>query len=137
MLERGEGVSKFQWLKDYLEIEEGIVLLEYNLQRTKKELHRYINGDLQNVKLTAESDGAKLEERIEKIESQLAHKMNDLYDLKKIVNRFKKLEHQILVKKYIEGKTLEVAAEELGYTSQYIYNKHSEIRRMIAFSETY
>lgn len=122
-------MSKFQWLKDYRELEYEIAYLEQNLERTKRELKRWVEGDLAKVKLTAESHGAKVEDIIERIEWELAHKMNDLYDIKKLVSAFDGLEHKILIKKYVEGKTLEVAAKELGYTTQYIYNKHSQIKK--------
>ena len=49
------------WLKDYQKLEQDIAYLECNLDKTKAELKRWISGDLQNVRLTAESDGAKVE----------------------------------------------------------------------------
>ncbi|MDA1973145.1 hypothetical protein PDL13_20815 [Bacillus cereus] len=51
----------FDWLKDYQKLEQDIAYLEYNLDKTKAELKRWISGELQNVRLTAESDGAKVE----------------------------------------------------------------------------
>lgn len=130
-------MSKFQWLKDYQEIEERIAYLEDNLSRSKSELARWVNGDLAKYKLTAESDGARLEEKIEVIEIELAHKMNDLNKLKSTVSKFKGLEQKIVFGKYIEGKTLEVIAEELSYSPQYIYNRHAQLKKMVAFAEIY
>lgn len=130
-------MSKFAWLKDYQELECEIAYLEQNLERTKRELKRWIGEDLMNVRLTPESHGAKVEDIIERIEWVLAHRMNDLYDIKKLVSAFEGLEHKLLVKKYIEGKTLEEVAKELGYSAQYIYNKHAQIRRMVSFAESY
>lgn len=130
-------MSKFAWLKDYQELECEIAYLEQNLERTKRELKRWIGEDLMNVRLTPESHGAKVEDSIERIEWVLAHRMNDLYDIKKLVSAFEGLEHKLLVKKYIEGKTLEEVAKELGYSAQYIYNKHAQIRRMVSFAESY
>ena len=124
----------FDWLKDYQKLEEDISLLDYNLDRTKAELKRWISGDLQDVRLTAESEGAKVEERIEAIEYELAHKMNDMYKLKKLINTFKGLEHKIAYLKYVEGMTLEKIAEELNYSSQYIYNKHAAMREKVEYS---
>lgn len=124
----------FDWLKDYQKLEEDISLLEYNLDRTKAELKRWVSGDLRDVRLTAESEGAKVEERIEAIEYELAHKMNDMYKLKKLINTFKGLEHKIAYLKYVEGMTLEKIAEELNYSSQYIYNKHAAMREKVEYS---
>ena len=85
----------FNWLKVYQELEQEIAYLDYNLDKTKAELKRWVSGDLREVRLTAESEGAKVEERIEAIEYELAHKMNDMYKLKKLINTFKGLEHKI------------------------------------------
>ena len=130
-------MSKFAWLKDYQQLEYEIAYLEQNLDRTKRELKRWVDGDLSKIKLTAESHGAKVEEIIIRIETELAHKRSDLNDIKKLVSTFEGLEHKILVGKYIDGRTLEEVAEELGYSSQYIYNKHAQIRRMVSFAESY
>ncbi|EOO57080.1 phage protein [Bacillus cereus VD196] len=124
----------FNWLKDYQKLEERIAYLDYNLDKAKAELKRWVSGDLREVRLTAESEGAKVEERIEAIEYELAHKMNDMYKLKKLINTFKGLEHKIAYLKYVEGMTLEKIAEELNYSSQYIYNKHAAMREKVEYS---
>ncbi|HDR4482486.1 TPA: hypothetical protein QCQ09_004126 [Bacillus cereus] len=124
----------FDWLKDYQKLEEDIEYLDYNLDKTKAELKRWISGDLREVRLTAESEGAKVEERIEAIEYELAHKMNDMYKLKNLINTFKGLEHKIAYLKYVEGMTLEQIAEQLNYSSQYIYNKHAAMRDKVEYS---
>ena len=130
-------MSKFRWLKDYQQLEYEIAYLEQNLDRTKRELKRWVDGDLSKIKLTAESHGAKVEEIIVRIEKELAHKRSDLADIKNLVSTFEGLEHKILVGKYIDGMTLEEVAEELGYSSQYIYNKHVQTRKMVSFAESY
>ena len=124
----------FNWLKVYQELEQEIAYLDYNLDKTKAELKRWVSGDLREVRLTAESEGAKVEERIEAIEYELAHKMNDMYKLKKLINTFKGLEHKIAYLKYVEGMTLEKIADELNYSSQYIYNKHAAMREKVEYS---
>ncbi|QDZ77337.1 hypothetical protein [Bacillus cereus] len=125
----------FNWLKEYQRLEEVIAYLEYNLDKTKTELKRWIHGDLQDVRLTAESEGAKVEERIEAIEYELAHKMNDMYKLKKLISRFRGLDNKILKMKYMDGMTLEQIAEEISYSSSHIKKKHAEIVRLIKFVE--
>jgi len=124
----------FNWLKVYQELEQEVAYLDYNLDKTKAELKRWVSGDLRDVRLTAESEGAKVEERTEAIEYELAHKMNDMYKLKKLINTFKGLEHKIAYLKYVEGMTLEKIAEELNYSSQYIYNKHAAMREKVEYS---
>lgn len=55
----------------WLGIKDGNFNLEDNLERTKRELSRFISGDLYNVKLDAEPRSGKLEEFIESIEYEL------------------------------------------------------------------
>ncbi|WP_420973644.1 hypothetical protein [Bacillus thuringiensis] len=125
----------FNWLKEYQRLEEEIAYLEYNLDKTKAKLKRWVSGDLREVRLTAESEGAKVEERIEAIEYELAHKLNDMYKLKKLISRFRGLDNKILKMKYMDGMTLEQIAEEISYSSSHIKKKHAEIVRLIKFVE--
>ncbi|HDR4881364.1 TPA: hypothetical protein QCR18_000567 [Bacillus cereus] len=125
----------FDWLKDYQKLEEDMAYLDYNLDKTKAELKRWVSGDLREVRLTAESEGAKVEERMEAIEYELAHKMNAMYDLLKLISKFKGLENKVLKMKYVDGRTLEEIAENMNYSSSYIYKKHAEIIRIIKFAE--
>lgn len=124
----------YEWLRDYQKLEEEISYLEFELERSKKELRRWVSGDLRDVKLTEKSNGAKLEDIISIKEYELAHKMNDLLDAKKLISKFKGLENKILFMKYVEGKTLTETAYELGYTPGHIYNKHAQIIKMINFA---
>lgn len=125
----------FNWLRDYQKLEEDIAYLEYNLEKTKAELRRWVSGDLREVRLTAESEGAKVENRIEAIEYELAHKMNDMYKLEKLISKFRGLENQILKLKYVDGMTLEEIAEVVNYSSSHIKKKHAELVRLIKFVE--
>ncbi|EOV9525592.1 hypothetical protein ACN5TA_000483 [Bacillus cytotoxicus] len=127
----------FDWLKDYQKLEEEIAYLEYKLDKAKAELKRWVSGDLQEVRLTAESEGAKVEDRIADIECELAHKMNEMHDLKELISKFTSLENLILKMKYIECMTLEDIAYSLHYSPGYIRRKHAEIRRMVKFAETF
>ncbi|AQY42263.1 hypothetical protein P4V72_28470 [Bacillus thuringiensis] len=125
----------FEWFKDYKKLEDEIIYLENKLHRSKRELMRWSVGDLSKYKLTADSDGAKIEEHIAAIEYELANKMNDQYDLKKLISKFEGLENKILFGKYVQRKTLESIARELGYSSSYVYQKHAEISRRIKLAE--
>ncbi|PHE78332.1 hypothetical protein COF80_32450 [Bacillus toyonensis] len=125
----------FDWLKDYQKLEERIAYLDYNLDKTKAELKRWVSGDLREVRLTAESEGAQVEERIEAIEYELANEMNDMYKLKNLISKFRGLDNRILKMKYVDGMTLEEIAEDMNYSSSYIYKKHAEIIRRIKFAE--
>lgn len=127
----------YEWLKDYQRLEDEITYLDHNLIRSKNELKRWVHGDLAKYKLTPESHGAKLEELIEVIEYELAHKMNDLYNMQKIMKAFKGLESNIIYKKYVEGKTLERIAIEIGYSASYIKKRHAEVMRAVKVVKEY
>lgn len=124
----------YEWLKDYRKLEDEIAYLEFNLERSENELKRWTSGDLFGIKLTAESNGAKLEESIEAIKVELAHKQNDLAKLVNLIGTFRGLENNILYKKYVEGKTLVSIADELDKSPNYIYNKHAQMMRMIDYA---
>ncbi len=126
----------FNWLKIYQELEGEIEYMEFDLQRSKRELKRWISGDLQDVRLTAESEGAKVEERIAAIEYELAHKMNDMWDLNKLIYKFEGLDHQILKLKYVDGLTLANIASELNYNPDYIRRRHAEVMKVVKFVDT-
>lgn len=124
----------FEWLLDYQKICNDIDYLDYQLSREKRELKRWELGDLMKLKLNENSIAANLEERIAAYEIELAYKMNDLFDAKKLIRSFKGLENQILYYRYVQGMTLSEVADTLGYTSGHIYNKHAEIMKRIDFA---
>lgn len=126
---------KLQWLKDYKELERDIASLELNLERSERELRRWVQGDLAKYKLTEESIASNLEEKIEVIRYELACKMNDQRKILDMISKFDTLENKIIIGKYIEGKTLEEIAEQHQYSTQYIYNKHAQLKKTIRFVE--
>lgn len=97
------------------------------------ELARWEEGDLVKVRLTNESRGAHVEEAITKIESDLMFREELKASLMLLIDTFKGNENQILKKKYVEGKTLEVIAEETNYSYSYIRKRHAELRRRLDF----
>nr|WP_040981057.1 hypothetical protein [Oceanobacillus jeddahense] len=124
----------YEWLRDYQELNNEIDWLEYKLQREKRELKRWVQGDLSDLKLKEKSISAGLEDRIKIIEWELAHKINDRYDAEELISMFAGLDNQILYKKYVEGKKLIDIADDLEKSPNYIYNKHAEIMKRIDFA---
>lgn len=122
---------KYDWLKNYQDLEQEIAILEFNIERNGRELKRWVGGDLSNISLTSESHGAKLEELIQAINNELDEKKKDLEGMKNLIGSFDGLEQQILFKCYVEKKSLKVVAKELNMVPNHIYNKHAEIKRTI------
>ncbi|KAB2444960.1 sigma factor-like helix-turn-helix DNA-binding protein [Bacillus luti] len=125
----------FDWLMKYQKLKQDIAYLEYNLEQTEAELKRWISGDLRYVSLTQDSQGAKVEDVIENIKSELDFKQNQMNKLITLVNDFEGLDNQILKLKYIYGMTLEEIAERVDYSYSHVKKRHAELIRLIRFVE--
>lgn len=128
---------RFQWLKDYQELDEQILYLKWNLNKSKLELDRWVNGDLANVRLEKNSRSSSLEENIEKIECEIELLEEQRKEMLAIIESFKGIENDIVRMKYIEGMKLDDIAEEISYSASYIKKKHAEIRNKLDFLDEY
>lgn len=124
---------RFQWLKDYQELEESTTYLKWKINRTKLELMRWQEVDLTNVKLTAELKSLDVEQMLKKLVSDLTLKKEMKASLIQLIDSLTEVESQILKKKYVEGKTLERVAEELNYSYGHIKARHAELKRRLDF----
>lgn len=125
----------YEWLGEYKRLAQEIAYLEFNFEQTEAELDRWVNGDLRNVKLQADSRGAQVEEVLEQIKIELAMKKKKLKMLIELIETFSGLENQILRLKYIEEMTLEEVADELGYSLSHIQKQHALILKMMRYAE--
>lgn len=130
-------IIKFKWLKDYQELDEEIAYLKWNVRKTKVELRRWEEGDLSEVFLERESKGSRVEVSIDNLEELLKEKIDMQESLVVLIHTFKGIESQILRKKYVEGKPLEMIAEELNYSYGHVKAKHAELKRRLEFIEDY
>lgn len=128
---------RFQWLKDYQELDEQILYLKWNLNKSKLELNRWVNGDLADVRIEKNSRSASLEENIQKIENEIDLLEEQRKEMLAIINSFKGIDNDIIRKKYIEGCSLELIAEEIGYSASYVRQRHAEIRKTLDFLDEY
>lgn len=128
---------RFGWLKDYQEIDEHILYLKWNLNKSKLELERWTNGDLANVKLEKNSRGSNLEEKIFQIEREIECLIDQKNEMKLIIDSFTGLDNQIMNYKYIKGMTLEMISEKTGYSVSYIQKKHAELRKSVDYLDAY
>lgn len=128
---------RFQWLKDYQELEEQILYLKWNLNKSRLELDRWVNGDLANVRLEKNSRSSSLEEKIELIENEITNLEKQKSETKMMVESFDGIDNKIIILKYINKLTLEEVAEATGYSISYIQKRHSEIKKSIIFLDEY
>ncbi|EOS7900142.1 hypothetical protein [Enterococcus hirae] len=128
---------RFQWLKDYQELDEQILYLKWNLNKSKLELNRWVYGDLADVRIEKNSRSSMLEENIQKIENEIEILEEQRKEMLAIINSFKGIDNEIIRKKYVEGCSLEIIAEEIGYSASYVRQRHAEIRKTLSFLDEY
>lgn len=128
---------RFQWLKDYQDLEEQLLYLKWNLNKSKLELIRWTTGDLSKVCIEKNSRSSLLEENITQIENEIELLEEQQKEMLVIIQSFKGVENEIVRMKYIEGLTLEEIVEETGYSDSYIRKKHAEIRSKLQFIDDY
>lgn len=128
---------QFGWLKDYKRLQEHLVYLKWNLNKSKLELIRWVEGDLVNVRLEKNSRSSYLEENIEKMEQEIEIIERQKEEMILLIGTFTGVDNQIIRLKYISGMTLEEIAYELGYSVSYIQKRHAEIKRTIHLSDEY
>lgn len=128
---------RFQWLKDYQELDDQILYLKWNLNKSKLELNRWVYGDLADVRIEKNSRSSMLEENIQKIENEIEILEEQRKEMLAIINSFKGIDNEIIRKKYVEGCSLEIIAEEIGYSASYVRQRHAEIRKTLSFLDEY
>lgn len=136
-MSEGEKRLKYQWLQDYQELEEHLLYLKWNLNKSRLELVRWVQGDLQGIKLEKNSRAASLEEKIQFIENEIDQTEKQMEEARDIFSSFEKTDSQIIKLKYIDNYSLEDVAEELGYSHSYISKRHADISRTLTFLNSY
>ncbi|MDT2747056.1 hypothetical protein [Vagococcus fluvialis] len=109
--------------------------LEFEIDDYESELKRWVSGDLYNVKIVKGSSGSKLEDIIKEKKEELLVLNERKQKLLDFIYKFDDLDSQILIKKYIEEKKLNMIAEEMNYSESYIYQKHSDLIKKIHLLE--
>ena len=128
---------RFQWLKNYQDLEEQILFMKWNLNKSSLELDRWVNGDLANVRLEKNSRSSSLEENIRIIENELELLEKEKIELMELIDSFSGADNQIVKLKYIEDMDVYDIADETGYSVSYIRKRHSEIRKTLSFVDEY
>lgn len=128
---------RFQWLKNYQDLEEQILFMKWNLNKSRLELDRWVNGDLANVRLEKNSRSSSLEESIRIIENELELLEKDKIELMELIDSFSGADNQIVKLKYIDDMDVYDIADETGYSVSYIRKRHTEIRKTLSFVDEY
>lgn len=128
---------RFQWLKDFQELDEQILYLKWNLNKSKLELNRWVHGDLSNVRLERNSRSSSLEENIEKLEEEIERLEQQKAEMISMIESFRGIDNHIIRLKYVEGMALEDIADIIGYSVSYVRKRHTEIRRTLQFIDDY
>lgn len=128
---------RFQWLKDFQELDEQILYLKWNLNKSKLELNRWVYGDLANVRLERNSRSSSLEENIEKMEQEIERLEQQKTEMVLLIESFTGIDNQIIRLKYVDGEALEDIADIIGYSISYVRKRHTEIRRTLKFLDDY
>lgn len=124
-------MKPFQLYNDLqLEIEVIQDLIESNINERKQWL---AGGRLFN---TVPLDNAflrvdKLSEKIEALQEELAIKQNMMFNLRQKLNKFEGLEYRVAYMRTIEKKKLNVIADELGYSYDYIREVNARIKQTV------
>jgi len=134
---KGVAFVRFQWLKNYQDIEEQILFMKWNLNKSRLELDRWVNGDLANVRLEKNSRSSSLEENIRIIENELELLEKEKIELMELIDSFSGADNQIVKLKYIDDMDVYDIADETGYSVSYIRKRHTEIRKTLSFVDEY
>ena len=128
---------RFQWLKNYQDLEEQILFMKWNLNKSRLELDRWVNGDLANVRLEKNSRSSSLEENIRIIENELELLEKEKVELMELIDSFSGADNQIVKLKYIDDMDVYDIADETGYSVSYIRKRNTEIRKTLSFVDEY
>ncbi len=134
---KGVAFVRFQWLKNYQDLEEQILFMKWNLNKSRLELDRWVNGDLANVRLEKNSRSSSLEENIRIIENELALLEKEQVELLELIDSFSGADVQIVKLKYIDDMDVYDIADATGYSVSYIRKRHTEIRKTLSFVDEY
>lgn len=134
---KGVAFVRFQWLKNYQDLEEQILFMKWNLNKSRLELDRWVNGDLANVRLEKNSRSSSLEENIRIIENELELLEKEKVELMELIDSFSGADNQIVKLKYIDDMDIYDIADETGYSVSYIRKRHTEIRKTLSFVDEY
>lgn len=119
-------------MQDYLELDDEIRYLEWKIRKSSAEVDRWSVGDLSDLHVSgSDSRAAHVGEELPELHAKLTECKAEQYDLLKLIDSFSGYENQILKMKYVQGKSLEEIATDLGYSYETVRAKHAELHRRL------
>lgn len=128
---------RFEWLREYQNLQNQKRFVQYKIRKRKLNLARWEDGDLKNVKINERSKAAHLEEVIDELQEQVELIDQVIDDLNEFIATLDDLDSQIVKLKYIDSMKLSEIAETLGYSDEYIRQRHAAISRFIIAIDKY
>ncbi|WP_334427209.1 MULTISPECIES: sigma-70 family RNA polymerase sigma factor [unclassified Levilactobacillus] len=127
--------SRYEWLQEYLDLEERCRYLRWQIRKVKREEQRWEDGDLSRIRLNKRSRGAHVLDQLPPLQAELDDCESDRKELLELVDSFHGYEHDFLKMHYIEGMTLEDIADDpsFPYGIDWIYKKSAELHRRLDF----
>lgn len=127
--------SRYEWLQEYLDLEERCRYLRWQIRKVKREEERWTSGDLSKIRLNGKSRGSHVLDQLPPLQDELNDCEADRQELLTLVDSFHGYEHDFLRMHYIEGMTLEDIADdpEFPYGIDWIYHKSAELHRTLDF----
>lgn len=127
--------SRYEWLQEYLDLEERCRYLRWQIRKVKREEQRWEDGDLSHIRLNKRSRGSHVLDQLPPLQAELDDCENDRQELLALVDSFHGYEHEFLKLHYIEGMTLDEIADDpdFPYGIDWIRHKSAELHRMLDF----
>ena len=131
--------SRYEWLQEYLDLEERCRYLRWQIRKVRREEERWTDGDLRHIRLNGKSRGSHVLDQLPHLQTELDDCEQDRQELLALVDSFHGYEHDFLKMHYIEGMTLDDIADDpnFPYGIDWIYHKSAELHRTLDFLDSW
>lgn len=133
--QRGESMNK-ETLQQYIYLEDKITALQEQKEMMQKTFLSVKQSDGMPHGNGVSDTVGKTVCKIDALEEKINEKIDELLVLKSEIQLFimdlPSPYYEIMWKRYIEGKSCKVVANEMGYSERWFYEKQSEIMRKMA-----
>lgn len=127
--------SRYEWLQEYLDLEERCRYLRWQIRKVKREEQRWEDGDLSRLRINGRSRGAHVLDQLPPLQAELDDHETERAELLDLIDSFHGYEHEFLKLRYIDGMTLDDIANdpEFPYGVDWVRQKSAELHRRLDF----